>query len=821
MARVITCGWESGGASEGATLTGTPTADATIKRTGSYSLKLNTGSPAVSQMAGYATGVVSNANGAYARVWFRFPAAPTANVVIVDIGGSATTAFGTGPHLKTDRTIQMGLIGSLAGSASAALAVDTWHLLEYFFKIGTGATDQFTLKVNGATVYTATTDNVTDNPTTHVLLRAPSTAGTNWIVYFDDLKINTDAGSSETSWPNAGELALLLPVAESSDGSWTKPGGGTTNTYTSVDNVPPIGVADTTSSGNAENQLRNPTANDAYAVALRDYTTAGVSGALDGLHPIAVVAAPASTGAKTGSLEGVSNPAITALSFGNYHSGTNAGTFPTGWKYVYGTYSAAPSVTLGTQPVVRLNITGGTTSRIAMACFVGMYVEYTAGSSEINGTATGSFAVTGTAEGTSPRNAAASGTIALAGTGTATVLNTATASGSFAITGASTAAVKVSGDSSGSLAFTGSADGTVVWTPITGTASGSFDLTGAATGTIAIAAAGAGSFAITGTATAIVPAQGTATGSLAITGSATAVAPVQATASGSFSLTGAGTAVVQVQGAASGSFSPMGTAAGAVLNTGAASGEFAISGAAAGTIPVVGTAAGDLAISGTAAGQVPLLATAAGSLTLSGAATGAVANTGQAAGDLALTGSATGSGQVATGGAAEGSIAFTGTATAAVAVKGIVSGDLGLTGSVSGASAIQGGASGSLPLSGASTGEVVSNTREGAAAGSIGLTGSAAGTVANHGAAAGVVSITGSAIGSVPAQGTASGSISFTGAATGNFERIRRPTVPRPGLQSSPSRPLQTFTARQPTITGTRPAQASSTRPRAVSSGRR
>ena len=36
-----------------------------------------------------------------------------------------------------------------------------------------------------------------------------------------------------------------------------------------------------------------------------------------------------------------------------------------------------PSVTLGSNPTLSLNITGGTTSRIAMGCHMGIYVDYT------------------------------------------------------------------------------------------------------------------------------------------------------------------------------------------------------------------------------------------------------------------------------------------------------------------------------------------------------------------------------------------------------------------------------------------------------------
>lgn len=386
MARVLTCGWESGHHAEGVgnTITGANhSADASVKRTGGYSAKLNTGASAAAQRLPFATGVVLGGRVSF-RVWLRFPAAPAALTQIFGFGTGTTPIHGA--KLDTSRQLQWYESSTARGSTSAALAVDTWHLLEGTFKVVTGAgNDEIEFKVNGTSLYSTTTATLADSSFQAFLsLAIDAAAGNNWICYFDDLKINNDTGASENSFPGDGDLAFLLPTADSSVGTgWQKPGGATTNLYTSIDNRPPAGVADSTNSAQAENQIRNASSNSAsYVATIQTYTAGGVSGTVNGVQALAAVAAPVATGAKSGSVGVASNPAGSAASFGNYHSGTNAGTFPTGWKYAYGPYEASPSVTLGTAPTVTLNITGGTASRIAMASAIGIYVDYSSTSTQ-------------------------------------------------------------------------------------------------------------------------------------------------------------------------------------------------------------------------------------------------------------------------------------------------------------------------------------------------------------------------------------------------------------------------------------------------------
>jgi hypothetical protein len=219
-------------------------------------------------------------------------------------------------------------------------------------------------------------DEVTGNPSTggnNRQLGPGDTVADTYTVFFSDLIFDDAAYPDSTA-----RVELAVPSADSAVGSgWTDSGGSSTNLFQSVDNTPPTGIADTTS--NAGHQVRNASSALAdYVATLPTYTAMGLATG-DTVNAVKIFCsrgAPVTTGAKSGSLAG-SNPTQTAVTFASYFSGTTAGTYPTGWLYTEHALAAAPSVTLGTAPTITLAITGGTSTRIAMCCSMGMWVEYT------------------------------------------------------------------------------------------------------------------------------------------------------------------------------------------------------------------------------------------------------------------------------------------------------------------------------------------------------------------------------------------------------------------------------------------------------------
>jgi hypothetical protein len=124
---------------------------------------------------------------------------------------------------------------------------------------------------------------------------------------------------------------------------------------------------------------------------------AGAGATVNAVLPVVATAAPVTTSSKAGTVGVVSNPAITNVSLGAtgtagaFWSGLAGGTYGAGWKWSLGTMTQAPTVTLGTAPVMRITQVTSST-RIAVVCFMGIYVDFTPAASGTTYTKSG-FAV--------------------------------------------------------------------------------------------------------------------------------------------------------------------------------------------------------------------------------------------------------------------------------------------------------------------------------------------------------------------------------------------------------------------------------------------
>lgn len=203
------------------------------------------------------------------------------------------------------------------------------------------------------------------------------------------------------------------------------------------------------------------------------------------------------------------------------------------------------------------------------------------------------------------------------------------ASGSLPLTGSATGTVLVQGSGSGDLPLTGSSTGTVL---VQGVASGSLSLTGSSTGTVLIRGTASGDLPLTGTATgsAIVGVVGIAVGELPLSGSSTGTVSIRATAAGDLPLTGSATGAVLIRGSASGDLPLTGSATGSTISgtVAIASGELPLTGIASGSVLVQGVASGNLSLTGIASGTVLIRGSAAGNLSLTGTSTGTVSTPG-------------------------------------------------------------------------------------------------------------------------------------------------------------------------------------------------
>jgi hypothetical protein len=356
--------------------TGTASRDTTVFRSGAASWKFVSGTTfcsLVPSAPSFVDGVTY-----FFRLYVNTTTIPTTSCPILTVSAGAFDCR----FLVTTGTVQLFQASVGQGSPSVAAITDgLWHRIE--LKMVATATTTWTaaeLLLDGGSVGTWSGSVARTNSWNFGF---NSTGGTGCTINIDDVALNDSTGTVNNNYPGDGAVVLLKPTADSAVGTgWVTGAGGSTSLFAAVDNTPPVGVADT---GTATSQIRNATSNaTSYDATMTTYTAAGAgAGAtVNAVLPVIATAAPVTTSAKQGTVGVVSNPAITNVALGAtgtagaFWSGLAGGTYGAGWKWSNGTMAEAPSVTLGTAPVMR--VTNSTAStRIADVCAMFMYVDYT------------------------------------------------------------------------------------------------------------------------------------------------------------------------------------------------------------------------------------------------------------------------------------------------------------------------------------------------------------------------------------------------------------------------------------------------------------
>jgi len=270
--------------------------------------------------------------------------------------------------------------GSIA--ISAALSLNTWYLLELECKVvtGGGAASTVRARINGVQFASSTTTNAGSVAPTRLEFGINFTSATT-VIYVDDVALNDSTGGSQNTYAGAGRVALLLPTSDNARAAlWTAGLGGTTSLFDAVNNAPPIGVAAASETNLTQIKHAGGAAGttDAYDANMTTYTAAGVAtgGTITLVQAVGADGEEVATGTKLLAYSVVSNPAIATS--GNVSAGADAGiegTYPSLWAVHRGTVSYAPTVTLGTAPVMRV-VRPETAARLPDVAFMGMLVEY-------------------------------------------------------------------------------------------------------------------------------------------------------------------------------------------------------------------------------------------------------------------------------------------------------------------------------------------------------------------------------------------------------------------------------------------------------------
>lgn len=240
MARLWSCGFELQSATAlmewDVTGAGTPTISTTTKRSGAAALRIN---PSAAQMNIEhqldASGTVKQT---FHRFYIYIATAPSVTTAVYAIGQSGF--FPTYLRLSNARTLQLydGNTAAAVGSASAALALNTWYRVEIDHNDGAAGTATVTAYLDGVSFGTGAISVI--NGFSRVRMGIYNLAATADL-FFDDWAINDTSGSAQTGLPGAGSIVHLYPNAAGDGNTWQTSAGGAGSSTNSqaVDEVTP------------------------------------------------------------------------------------------------------------------------------------------------------------------------------------------------------------------------------------------------------------------------------------------------------------------------------------------------------------------------------------------------------------------------------------------------------------------------------------------------------------------------------------------------------------------------------------------------------
>jgi hypothetical protein len=319
------------------------------------------------------------------RGYFNFQNLPTNAVVIVaqwgNFSGLSARITSAGKlRLYNDAT------GLQVGADSAAtISTGTYYRIELSAVMNSGATtiNGGVLKLDGVTVATASGLALSQSLSGSAMGWVGAPGGVNPVLYLDDCCWNDNQGADNNTFAGDGKVVLLSPLSDGVIGGWLAGGGAATNLWDAVNNKPPVGVNAGTNTSQIDNTADSTTS---YNANCQSYTAAGIgaSDTINVIHSQCSHASLVNTGAKSGSHGVVSNPINSVVVFTKgstttnwFYTGAAAGAWPTGWAWEDAISGAPTGITLSTQPVQRVIITGGTASRHAIVCAMGILVDYT------------------------------------------------------------------------------------------------------------------------------------------------------------------------------------------------------------------------------------------------------------------------------------------------------------------------------------------------------------------------------------------------------------------------------------------------------------
>lgn len=243
MARLWQCGFELGTTTAGVefdSISGTPAVQTSIVRNGARAL--NTNVSATTAFITYQYAGASNTNNTYVRAYVYFASFPATNTSLVLIrdsvnGNNLDLRFSAGNTLIITNEQSA---STQVGVASGSMQLNTWYRVELAYTYTSGAVQAYLALGDGAgALFANGTANASIGSNT-LRLGVIDSATAN--IYWDDLAINDQTGSSQTNIPGAGAILHLQPSASGDSNGFTVGVGGTAgtvNNFTRVDEIIP------------------------------------------------------------------------------------------------------------------------------------------------------------------------------------------------------------------------------------------------------------------------------------------------------------------------------------------------------------------------------------------------------------------------------------------------------------------------------------------------------------------------------------------------------------------------------------------------------
>lgn len=222
------------------------------------------------------------------------------------------------------------------GSASAAVTLGTYFVVEIFALCNTAADDTVEVRLNGVTFVSAT-QAISAVLGNNFDVGPQAAYGASREIYWDDVVVNDDQGAAPSNtWPGSARVVSSLPISDQSRTDWTDANGGTSNLWDCLNNRAPEGTVLTLGTP-ATKQIRNAvsSATGNLVVNMQSMNAAGVGSSDDilGTSLRAICSCDSGT-ATNGSLEilATNGHPAQAESSVDWTTPGVAGTYPSGWQ---------------------------------------------------------------------------------------------------------------------------------------------------------------------------------------------------------------------------------------------------------------------------------------------------------------------------------------------------------------------------------------------------------------------------------------------------------------------------------------------------------